>query len=116
MKKLLADRTQLIDASGIRKVFALAAELEDPVNFSIGQPSFDVPEVVKEAAIKAIRGGLNKYSQTAGDAELKEKIAAEVGGRFGWDGPSVLVSSLLRDLQASDQYVRRSVRLCGQLS
>ncbi|MHC5089493.1 MAG: hypothetical protein ACYSOT_07780 [Planctomycetota bacterium] len=31
----LADRTGLMDASGIRKVFALAAELKDPVNFSI---------------------------------------------------------------------------------
>ncbi|MHC5101264.1 MAG: aspartate aminotransferase, partial [Planctomycetota bacterium] len=40
----LADRTGLMDASGIRKVFALAAKLKDPVNFSIGQPDFDVPE------------------------------------------------------------------------
>ena len=36
----LADRTKLIDASGIRKVFALGAQLKDPVNFSIGQPDF----------------------------------------------------------------------------
>jgi aspartate aminotransferase/aminotransferase len=42
MDKILADRTAKIDASGIRKVFALAAELKDPVNFSIGQPDFDV--------------------------------------------------------------------------
>ena len=37
----LADRTQQIDASGIRRVFALAAELDNPVNFSIGQPDFE---------------------------------------------------------------------------
>ncbi len=93
MKKMIANRTKLIDASGIRKVFALAGELEDPVNFSIGQPDFDVPEAVKEAAIEAIREGQNKYSQTAGDAVLKEKIAEQVKGEFGWAEPAVLVSS-----------------------
>ena len=93
MDKLLADRVDKIDASGIRKVFALAAKMEDPVNFSIGQPDFDVPEALKEAAIKAIREGENKYSQTAGDAELREKIAGQMKAEFGWDEPAVLVAS-----------------------
>ena len=39
----LADRTRTFDASGIRKVFDLAAKLPDPINLSIGQPDFDVP-------------------------------------------------------------------------
>src|SRR4030042_5684336 len=90
MKKRIAERMSKIDASGIRKVFALGAELDDPVNFSIGQPDFDVPERVKEAAIKAIRDGQNKYSQTAGDAELKEKIAGQVESEFWWAKPAVL--------------------------
>jgi aspartate aminotransferase/aminotransferase len=93
MKKILADRTGKIDASGIRKVFALAAELEDPVNFSIGQPDFDVPDALKDEAIKAIKDGLNKYSQTAGDSLLKEKIAEQVKNEFGWAEPAVLVTS-----------------------
>jgi len=93
MTKLVADRTSLIDASGIRKVFALAAELENPINFSIGQPDFDVPEPLKQEAIKAIEGGLNKYSQTAGDKEFKDKIAARVTAEFGWEDPAVLVAS-----------------------
>jgi len=93
MKRIIAERMSKIDASGIRKVFALGAELDDPVNFSIGQPDFDVPEAVKEAAIKAIREGENKYSQTAGDAELKEKIARQVESEFGWAKPAVLVAS-----------------------
>jgi len=93
MKKILADRTKLIDASGIRKVFALAADLVDPVNFSIGQPDFDVPEVIKEAAIEAIRSGENRYCQTAGDAGLKARIAEQVEGEFGWAEPEVLVTS-----------------------
>jgi aspartate aminotransferase len=93
MRKIIADRTGKIDASGIRKVFALAASLEDPVNFSIGQPDFDVPEALKEEAIKAIRAGQNKYPQTVGDTILKAKITERVGHEFGWDDPAVLVVS-----------------------
>ena len=78
MKEIIADRTKVIDASGIRKVFALGAELKDPVNFSIGQPDFDVADVLKEEAIKAIKTGQNKYSQTVGDSVLLEKIAGQV--------------------------------------
>jgi aspartate aminotransferase len=93
MKKILADRTNKIDASGIRKVFALAAALKDPVNFSIGQPDFDVPDALKEEAIKAIKAGQNKYSQTAGDSLLKEKIARRMTEEFGWSNPATLVVS-----------------------
>jgi aspartate aminotransferase len=93
MKEIIANRAKLIDASGIRKVFALAAKLKDPVNFSIGQPDFDVPEALKEEAIKAIKSGQNKYSQTVGDALLREKIASQVKEEFGWSKPAVLVTS-----------------------
>lgn len=93
MKKILADRTRYIDSSGIRKVFALAAAMKDPVDFSIGQPDFDVPEAVKREAIRAIEGGWNKYSQTAGEGELIEKIARGLKVEFGWENPNVLVTS-----------------------
>jgi aspartate aminotransferase/aminotransferase len=93
MKKLLAERTRQIDASGIRKVFALGEKMKDPVNFSIGQPDFDVPGPLKEEAIKAIKAGGNKYSQTAGDTLLKEKISELVKKEIGWGRPAVLVTS-----------------------
>src|SRR4030042_6610830 len=93
MKKLIENRAAKIDASGIRKVFSLAASLKDPINFSIGQPDFDVPEELKEVAIQAIREGQNKYSQTAGDATLKNKITEQVKGALGWENPAVLVAS-----------------------
>ena len=93
MKEIIAKRVKLIDSSGIRKVFALAAELKDPVNFSIGQPDFDVPDALKDEAIKAIKAGQNKYSQTAGDALLRKKIAGQVKEEFGWARPAVLVTS-----------------------
>jgi len=93
MKKILADRTNLIDSSGIRKVFALAESLKEPVNFSIGQPDFDVPQQLKDEAIKAINAGQNKYSMTAGDSLLQEKIAEQIKNEFGWSNPTVLVTS-----------------------
>ena len=77
MKKILADRMKCIDSSGIRKVFALAAQMKDPINFSIGQPDFDTPEMIKQQAIQAIEAGANKYSQTAGDEELLAKIGGD---------------------------------------
>jgi aspartate aminotransferase/aminotransferase len=55
-----------VDASGIRRVFDLAAKLKDPINLSIGQPDFDVPEPAKLAAIEAIRAGQNRYTLTQG--------------------------------------------------
>jgi aspartate aminotransferase len=93
MKHVLADRTNKIDASGIRKVFALAGSLKDPIDFSIGQPDFDVPENIKAAAIKAIERGDNSYSQTCGEAELLEKILEEVKNEYGWADAKILVTS-----------------------
>jgi aspartate aminotransferase/aminotransferase len=93
MKDIISDRAKLIDASGIRKVFALAAKLKDPVNFSIGQPDFDVPEKLKQRAIRAIEAGLNKYTQTAGDEELQAKIASVVKNDVGWKNPAVIATS-----------------------
>ena len=93
VKKYLADRTALIDASGIRKIFNLAASMKDPVNFSIGQPDFDVPEPLKQIAIDAIKHGKNKYTQTGGEPALCAKIAEKITAQFGWKNPSVLFAS-----------------------
>ncbi len=77
--KPLADRVSRTEASGIRKIFDLAATLENPVNLSIGQPDFDVPEPLKEEAANAMRAGKNAYTPTQGGRELRAKL---LGGRF----------------------------------
>ncbi|HHH76484.1 MAG TPA: aminotransferase class I/II-fold pyridoxal phosphate-dependent enzyme [Phycisphaerae bacterium] len=82
----IADRMGLIDASGIRKVFDLAAKMTDPINLSIGQPDFDVPNPVKARAIEAIQSGFNKYTQTQGMAELRDALARQCTQEFGWSG------------------------------
>lgn len=89
----LAQRTAAFNASGIRKVFDLAAKLENPINLSIGQPDFDVPEPVKEAAIEAIRGGRNGYSPTQGVAELRERLEAGIVRPLGHSDRRLLITS-----------------------
>jgi aspartate/methionine/tyrosine aminotransferase len=84
---------QYFDSSGIRKVFDLAAKMTDPINLSIGQPDFPVPEPVQEAAIKAIRDGKNGYSPTQGIAPLREKLAERVAAEFKHSTRQVFVTS-----------------------
>ena len=67
-----------IDASGIRRMFDLAAKMHDPINLSIGLPDFDVPDAAKDAAVEAIRRGDNRYTPTQGIAPLRERLAADL--------------------------------------
>ncbi len=89
----LADRTAKFDSSGIRKVFDLAAKMAEPINLSIGQPDFPVPDAIKEAAIAAIRGDKNGYSVTQGIAELRERLQSRVDERYHQTDRRVLVTS-----------------------
>jgi aspartate aminotransferase/aminotransferase len=89
----ISTHAQEIDASGIRKVFDLAAKLKDPINLSIGQPDFDVPDVLKDAACNAIKSGKNRYTPTQGIADLIEPIKQQVKQDTGWNDPGVLILS-----------------------
>lgn len=89
----IADRTRAFDSSGIRKVFDLAAKMKDPINLSIGQPDFDVPEEIKTAAIDAIRGGKNAYSLTQGMPVLRDKLQAQLDAQWKHPDRKVFVAS-----------------------
>ena len=89
----LAQRTAAFDSSGIRRVFDLAATLKDPINFSIGQPDFDVPDPVKQACIAAINEGKNSYSQTQGIAPLRDKLQTQIDQQFGHGNRKVFITS-----------------------
>ena len=93
MDHWIAERTKVFDSSGIRKVFDLAAKLKDPVNLSIGQPDFDVPEPIRRECIRAIESGKNSYSPTQGLAALREKLQGELDARYGHTDRQVFVSS-----------------------
>ena len=90
---MLSDRVKRIDASGIRKVFDLAATMHDPINLSIGQPDYDVPDAVKEAGIAAIRAGFNRYTVTQGIPELHERIRQALREQKGFEPEAILITS-----------------------
>ncbi len=90
---VLADRMSRIDASGIRKVFAMAATMKNPVNLSIGQPDYDVDTLVKDEAIAAIQSGFNGYTQTWGTEELRDGITEYYDTRFNAKVENVMVTS-----------------------
>ena len=89
----IANRTAAFDSSGIRKVFNLASQLEDPINLSIGQPDFDVPEPVQEALIEAVQSGKNGYALTQGMPVLKEPLQRQITAEYGHSDRDVFVSS-----------------------
>jgi aspartate aminotransferase len=62
--------TLAIDA----KAKSLKASGVDVINFGVGEPDFDTPDNIKEAAIKAIRDGFTKYTPVGGTDELKTAI------------------------------------------
>ena len=94
MHPWISDRADSFDSSGIRRVFDLAAKLKDPINLSIGQPDFDVPDEVKKAAIEAIEAGKNAYSPTQGIGPLRESLQTKVAQQYPQhDDRDVFVSS-----------------------
>jgi aspartate aminotransferase len=69
-RKIKPSPTLAIDA----KAKAMKAEGVDIVNFGVGEPDFDTPDNIKEAAIKAIREGFTKYTPVGGIDPLKDAI------------------------------------------
>jgi len=64
-------------ASGIRKMFDLAAKYDDAIKLTVGEPNFETPRNIKEAAKRAIDEGYTRYCPNAGLPELREAIARE---------------------------------------
>ena len=91
-------RIQAIPSSLTLAITAKAAALrekgEDVVSLSAGEPDFDTPQLVKDAAIKAIREGQTKYTATAGITPLRKAIAHKLHSENGIevDYSQVLVS------------------------
>ena len=88
-----SDRARGIDASGIRKVFDLAAQLKDPINLSIGQPHYGVPEPVKAAIATAVAEDRNAYTPSQGIAPLVARLQAQVDETYGHADRRAFVTS-----------------------
>jgi len=71
----------------------MASTMKNPINLSIGQPDFDVPEPIKKASIEAIEQGKNAYSMTQGIVPLRERIQADIHVRYQHPDRQVYISS-----------------------
>ncbi len=77
----LTERVQRIKPSPTLKIDSLAkamqAEGKDVVGFGAGEPDFDTPDFIKQAAIDALKAGKTKYTPVGGINELKDAIIAK---------------------------------------
>ncbi|MEX1330517.1 MAG: pyridoxal phosphate-dependent aminotransferase [Desulfobacterales bacterium] len=78
IQKQLAQRTHAVEWSGIRVMFALADEIEGVVNLGIGQPDFDTPQHIREAAKVALDEGYTRYPPAKGFLDLRQAIAEKL--------------------------------------
>lgn len=74
-----------LPSSGIRKFFEIVAENPDVISLSVGEPDFDSPWNVREAAITALESGSTHYSANRGSNELRSAIAKYFVKNFGVD-------------------------------
>jgi aspartate aminotransferase len=117
----LADRTMRIKPSATMavtdKARALKAAGRDVIGLGAGEPDFDTPENIKEAAIKAIRDGkASKYTAVEGIPELKAAVARKFKREnnldykpsqiiVGTGGKQVLFNAFLATLNAGDEVI-----------
>ena len=75
----LAKRLNKINPSATLAITAKAKKLKsegkDIINFAAGEPDFDTPDFIKDAAIASIKAGFTKYTPTTGIPELKNLIS-----------------------------------------
>ena len=78
----IASRMEQLSPSITMAITALARELKsegkDILSFSAGEPDFDTPTVIKEAAIKAIQNGHTKYTAVEGTVQTKKAIISKL--------------------------------------
>ncbi|TBW34705.1 pyridoxal phosphate-dependent aminotransferase [Siculibacillus lacustris] len=116
----LADSLSRIQPSATIAVTNKARELKaagrDVIGLGAGEPDFDTPDNIKEAAIKAIRDGQTKYTAVDGIPELKAAIVAKFAREngltykpsqvsVGTGGKQVLYNALLATLNPGDEVI-----------
>ena len=95
----LADRFTAMPGSAIRAVMERVERLRGQgrsvVDFSIGRPNFDTPQVIKDATIRALQAGKVHYGPNAGLPRLRQKLAARLSASHGrsFDPAQVVVTN-----------------------
>ncbi len=81
-QKLLSDAAVKMRPSGIRKFFDLAAEMPECISLGVGEPDFQTPWDIRDAAIHSLEIGHTKYTANAGLKELREEICVYMKRKF----------------------------------
>ena len=82
MKEFLSERINAMEASATLAMAAKTRELKaqgkDIIGLSLGEPDFDIPDFIKEAAVEAIHQNYSKYTPVDGYLELREAICEKL--------------------------------------
>jgi aminotransferase len=73
-----SERVQRLPASKFAEIRKLMMERTDVIRLELGEPDFDTPRHIKEAAIQAINEGFTHYTSTEGTLELREAVARKL--------------------------------------
>jgi aminotransferase len=78
MKRFIASHVSSLPKSGIRDFFEIVAKMKDVISLGIGEPDFDTPWHIREAAIYALEKGKTHYTSNLGLIELRRAISKYV--------------------------------------
>lgn len=81
--KSLSPLATSLPRSGIREVMELAAKLDGVIHLEVGEPSFNTPAHIIEAALAAARAGSTKYTPNAGIASVRQTVAERYAAAWG---------------------------------
>jgi len=81
--KPLSSLAEALPRSGIREIMALASQMENVVNLSVGEPSFNTPAHIIDAAFEAAGRGETKYTSNYGTPKLRQAIADKYTEAWG---------------------------------
>ena len=89
MENILSDRLNRLSPSATLAMSQRSSELKaqgvDIINLSVGEPDFNTPDHIKEAAIKAVQDNWTRYSPVPGYPDLKKAIVAKLKNENGLD-------------------------------
>ncbi len=84
-KRYIADHVVDLPKSGIRDFFEIVAKMKDVISLGIGEPDFDTPWHIREAAIYALEKGKTHYTSNLGLIELRRAISKYVETNYSVD-------------------------------
>lgn len=82
MNKYLSDNIKNMPSSGIRKFFDVANMMENAISLGVGEPDFETPWHVREAAISSLEKGHTSYSSNTGMIELRRAISDYLNEKY----------------------------------